>query len=128
MQLMDYQKLEKVLWIHGLYSILSSITLSVLQIVHQPLFLSTRLRKTGFTNNLKLPKLSVSKEITLELEMLKAFKINHSLNEDNNIKMQEKISYQHLNNPLPDDIEILPNFFIKGFFYLNPLLKDNIHF
>ena len=128
MQLMDYQKLEKVLWIHGLYYILSSITLSVLQIVHQPLFLSTRLRKTGFTNNLKLPKLSVSKEITLELEMLKAFKINHSLNEDNNIKMQEKISYQHLNNPLPDDIEILPNFFIKGFFYLNPLLKDNIHF
>ena len=128
MQLMDYQKLEKVLWIHGLHSILSSITLSVLQIVHQLLFLSTRLRKTGFTNNLKLPKLSVSKEITLELEMLKAFKINHSLNEDNNIKMQEKISYQHLNNPLPDDIEILPNFFIKGFFYLNPLLKDNIHF
>ena len=128
MQLMDYQKLEKVLWIHGLYYILSSITLSVLQIVHQPLFLSTRLRKTGFTNNLKLPKLFVSKEITLELEMLKAFKINHSLNEDNNIKMQEKISYQHLNNPLPDDIEILPNFFIKGFFYLNPLLKDNIHF
>ena len=90
MQLMDYQKLEKVLWIHGLYYILSSITLSVLQIVHQPLFLSTRLRKTGFTNNLKLPKLFVSKEITLELEMLKAFKINHLLNEDTNITFQEK--------------------------------------
>ena len=72
MQLMDYQKLEKVLWIHGLYSILSSITLSVLQIVHQPLFLSTRLRKAAFTNNLKLPKLSVTKGITIELEIIKA--------------------------------------------------------